>query len=565
MSAKIVRLPDTLINQIAAGEVVESSASVVKELVENSIDAGATSIAIEIEAGGRSRIRITDNGCGMEPDDAKLAMERHATSKLKAFEDMLTLSTMGFRGEALPSIASVSEFSLLTRPSHLKQGTLLLTDSEEGITTSSVTASIGTTIEVKNLFYNVPARKKFQKAPHHEFLEIRKTVTSLALAHPTIGFSLYHNKKAIFSLLPLSDCSFSEQLRHRVDAVLGPDFSTDLLPFSMEREGYCFTGYISSPSLHRPNRTGQHLFLNHRPVHVPLIGYAVRDGYATTLSDQRHPLFVIHGTLPGNRIDVNVHPQKKEVRLRHEPLIRSLIREGVEKTLQTHRPPSFSFEEAISIPLALQPMKRPELPSSPTLPWEAKKWAPTETKREEPLISPSLPFKIDPQILAITAPYILVASSSLNLSEESDTGWHLVHSLRAQETIVYETLVAESASVESQSLLLQETFSLASDESTFLETMLPLFREMGFHLVHKKERWHVEAIPAIWKGGSVIDFLCDWIHESLEKSMEKEQWRERMARFTSQRAVRSHLSLFGRRGAVDRKAAILLQKSFIST
>jgi DNA mismatch repair protein MutL len=337
---KIRVLDNHTINKIAAGEVIENPASVVKELVENALDAGSTEICVEIMAGGRELIRISDNGCGMSSEDAALCMERHATSKLVEVEDLQDVLTMGFRGEAIPSIASVSKFTLLTSPSGVNgknfEGTLTVVEGGRPILTAPAARSPGTTVEVKSLFFNVPVRLKFQKSPSFDTQEILKTLTLLSLGHPNIKFELISDQKQLLdtSLLP-TDHSFQEKLACRIEDTLGRDFLSSLLPVSFERDEYSLQGFIGFPTFNRQNKTGQYLFVNRRAIQSQLISFAVRDGYGTTLPAARHPVFIAHLDLPGHLIDVNVHPQKREIRLRQEQKLKSFIIEAIQKSIQT--------------------------------------------------------------------------------------------------------------------------------------------------------------------------------------------------------------------------------------
>ncbi len=328
MGSVIRVLKDDVINKIAAGEVVENPASVVKELVENSLDAGATDIAIEIKGGGRQLIRVTDNGCGMSPDDALLSVKRHATSKISDIDDLNQLNTMGFRGEAMASIASISQFTLITGQGG-GSGPLIFVNGGKVVKHASVAACRGTVIEVKSLFFNVPVRKKFQKSPARDSAEIFKIVSTMALGNPGVKFQLIRDGETALAA-PVLDGSCEKQLQERISSVLSRDFLTSCLPLKNES----IEGFIGNPSTTRQNRLGQYLFINRRPVISPQISRAVSDGYGTTIAPKRYPIFVLHMTMPGFDVDVNVHPQKREVRLRDEEGATGLVREAVSKALR---------------------------------------------------------------------------------------------------------------------------------------------------------------------------------------------------------------------------------------
>ena len=305
MSKKIQVLPNRTINQIAAGEVIENPSSVVKELVENAIDAGATQIQVELSGGGFQLIRIVDNGHGMSQDDAILSFERHATSKISSVEDLETLSTMGFRGEALASIASVAKVTMLTADG--TAGTKVEIVGGNIFHVGPCAMQKGTTIEVRSLFYNVPARKKFQKSAAASTGEISRMITKLSLGYPEIGFTLASQDR---ELLRTEAGSLEERIRD----VLGNTFILGCTPVTAKWDGMRVEGFIGLPKSARSNRSGQYLYVNRRNVLSPTIQGAVQEAYATMLQPKEFPIFVAHIAIEGCEIDVNVHPQKKEIR-----------------------------------------------------------------------------------------------------------------------------------------------------------------------------------------------------------------------------------------------------------
>ena len=357
MVSRIRVLQDNTINKIAAGEVIENTASVVKELVENSIDANSTEITVEVSSGGRHLIRVTDNGIGMNSDDVMLCLERHATSKIRNFEDLEHAPTLGFRGEAIPSIASVSKFMLLSchsaagdPQSAAQEATMVIVEGGNVIKCCPAARSQGTTVEVKSLFFNVPVRKKFMKAPHHDTADIIKILSGIALGHPAIKFQLISDQELILNTpgrANLENTSFQKLLERRISTILGAEFLSSTVPIDLCQDGYHLQGFLGRPSTTRPNRTGQHLFINHRQVISPPISQAVREGYGTALAAQRHPLYVLHVNFQNELVDVNVHPQKREVRLRQEHLLREIIAQGVRSVLCLPMPQSPSLLSSI--------------------------------------------------------------------------------------------------------------------------------------------------------------------------------------------------------------------------
>ncbi len=336
-------------NKIAAGEVVERPASVVKELIENALDAGSTSIRVEVRAGGKRLIRVSDNGGGMEREDALLALERHATSKVNRIEDLESIQTFGFRGEALASIASVSQFELLTRTADALEGTKV--DVEGGVFRSVQESgcSPGTHMSVNNLFYNVPARLKFLKTDTTEMNHVTNQVTWAALAHPKIHFSLTHNGRSIL------DVRACDSYLERVRLLYGREFAENLIEFTEELPDLKIYGLLGKPEFTKPNREYQLFFLNQRPIRSRIIGAALTEALDSMIAKDRQPVALLFLTLDPEAVDVNVHPAKIEVRFRNERTIYSgvvrMIRNAVHKTkyipkIETSVEPTQSEEDA---------------------------------------------------------------------------------------------------------------------------------------------------------------------------------------------------------------------------
>ena len=316
-----------LANQIAAGEVVERPASVVKELVENSIDAGATRIQIDIEKGGKNLIQVADNGMGMSGEDAQLAFSRHATSKIASAEDLEGILTLGFRGEALPSIASVAKVRLSTASDENQGGTLAVFEGGAGGSFKDIACPRGTTIEVAQLFFNTPARRKFLKGDSTEFSHIAQVVTHQALAHSHIHFNLKHNGREIINTLP------TEQFLYRIAELFGAELVKELVKVEKETEDYKLEGYVSSPIYTRANRSAQYCFINRRFVRDKVILHATQHGYSHLLPKGRHPVIFLDLTMDPKLLDVNVHPSKAEVRFAYQQEVHQLVSEGVRNAL----------------------------------------------------------------------------------------------------------------------------------------------------------------------------------------------------------------------------------------
>jgi DNA mismatch repair protein MutL len=358
-------LSDQVANQIAAGEVVERPASVVKELLENSLDAGATRIRIEVEAGGRKLIRIVDNGCGMVRDDALLAFERHATSKLRSSDDLLSIATLGFRGEALPSIASVARVHLETRAAEDDAGTLVEIAAGKILRVEEAGLPHGTTIAVKDLFFNTPARRKFLKSESTELSHIAALVTHYALAHPTRHFELHTTTQAL--LVAPAVANAGERLYQIFGAETAGlmlrtaaemDFARAGLPepppwkreedYEPADPGYLrITGFVSKPELQRLNRNAMYVFVNHRLVRDKLVIHALTEAYRNVIPPTSFPVVLLFVEMPPKEVDVNVHPAKTEVRFRQPTFVHDFIRDTVRTTLMQARPAA-SFAAALS-------------------------------------------------------------------------------------------------------------------------------------------------------------------------------------------------------------------------
>jgi DNA mismatch repair protein MutL len=336
---KITRLPSDLADQIAAGEVVERPASVVKELVENAIDAGARRIAIHVELGGKRQVRVEDDGEGMEPEDARLALERHATSKIRRAEDLAAIQTLGFRGEALPSIASVSHFVLRTRARGRDTGTEIRVNGGVVAAVAEVAAAEGTVVEVHDLFYNLPARRKFMKSDSAESAQVSRVTTQLALAYPEVGFALTSGGRTLLQ------CPPTAMLRDRLYQLYGD--RDDLLQVHKEAGGLRLNGYIASLAEQGPTRGPQNVFINRRIVKDRTIAHAIITAYSMASIKERNPEVHLFLETPPEAIDVNVHPTKAEVRFRDQSLVHEVVRRGLMDALGAGSAPQLQLRPEV--------------------------------------------------------------------------------------------------------------------------------------------------------------------------------------------------------------------------
>jgi DNA mismatch repair protein MutL len=331
VSRRVRALPDALIDQIAAGEVVERPASVVKEMVENALDAGASRVRVEVRAGGRDWIAVTDDGCGMPPEDARLALQRHATSKIASASDLLGIGTYGFRGEALPAIASVSQLRLRTRRAEAPEALEILVDQGRLVEERAAGAPAGTRVEVADLFGGVPARRKFLKRPATEWGHVADWLARAALALPEVHFETRRDERT-----PLV-WPAARDLLDRIAAVLGEEEAGSLVPVEREEGDLALRGYSSRPDRHRPTLSGVHLFVNRRPVRDRLLRHALAEVYRELLPRGRHPSAVLFLELPAEAVDVNVHPAKWEVRFADPQQIHRLLRHAVREAVAERR------------------------------------------------------------------------------------------------------------------------------------------------------------------------------------------------------------------------------------
>jgi DNA mismatch repair protein MutL len=335
----IQQLPDSIANQIAAGEVVQRPASVVKELLENAVDAGAQSIKLIVRDAGKALIQVVDDGCGMSETDARMSFERHATSKIRTAEDLFKIRTMGFRGEALASIAAVAQVELKTRKSQEEMGTCIIVHGSRVEDQSYCQTAKGTSVQVRNLFYNTPGRRKFLKSDSVEFRHIRDEFINMALAHPELELNFYKGDQLLYQLNP-------GNLRNRVVAILGEENNKRIIPVDETSSSVKIRGFVGKPEFARKSRKEQYLFVNQRYVKNFYITHAITTAYKDLIEEGRHPFFVLFLSLDPASIDINVHPTKHEVKFEDERLVYQIIHVAIKHALGKHNViPSLDFEQ----------------------------------------------------------------------------------------------------------------------------------------------------------------------------------------------------------------------------
>ena len=513
---KIRLLPDEVASQVAAGEVVERPASVVKELVENSIDAGAGRITVEFVRGGTQLIRVTDDGCGMDREDALLSLERHATSKIRTAGDLAAVTTMGFRGEAVPSIASVSRFRLVTRPPGVGAGTEILVAGGKIESVSDSGEAPGTSIEVRTLFFNLPARRKFLRGEETEAAHIVHQMQSLALAHPGVAMTLVREGKKVWQAAATPD------LGVRLRDLFGEDFLRRMLPLDPgEENGVKISGFLSKPGEGRPDREQQFMILNGRVVQCPAIFQPLREAYSEALPRGRHPLAVLSITMDPLAFDCNVHPAKREVRLHRPDLVRQAVFLAARRLLESLRKPAISVAPSATQPVPQNPVSAPAVPiqSSP-----ASEPIPVPNS-PAPLAGAFRPPSQEGLDLEIPAPtedafHLIGGLDDRWILMQSNDGLVLLNIRAASERILFENLrrEMEAGTVPAQRLLIPEIIELPVRDSVWISENLPALGATGFALEpFGGSAFKIEALPAALAGRDARATLLD-ICESLRAS-----------------------------------------------
>jgi DNA mismatch repair protein MutL len=525
--SKIQQLPNHLINQIAAGEVVERPASVVKELVENSLDAGATSIEVEIEAGGLKLIRIVDNGIGIEKDDLALALSRHATSKIYSLDDLETINSLGFRGEALPSIASVSRLNISSVTSGESHGWKLEARSNGDLEPVN-TQQVGTSIEVRDLFYNVPARKKFLRTERTEFNHIESLFKNLALSNPAVTMRLVHNRKTIYQLN--NDPAVTDY-QTRLARLCGKEFASSLVTINAQVDGMALNGWVALPTFSRSQADMQYFFVNQRMIRDKVISHAVRQAYQDVLFHGRHPAFVLYLGIDPRQVDVNVHPQKHEVRFRNSRQVHDFLYRSLHHALADIQPehqigsPAFALNTGTGTFVPSEPMQqgRIDFKAGATARSYNDYFRPSSQVKEQMegyiQLTADAPSITSSNEGALAPPlgYALAQLKGIYILAENDIGLVLVDMHAAHERIVYERmkLHAEQEGIISQPLLVPLTLNVSKSEAALVENEAEEMSRFGLKLERlSHEQIRIREVPALLRNADieklVRDVLSDW-------------------------------------------------------
>ena len=498
-------LPLHVANKIAAGEVVERPASIVKEFIENALDAGARNIKVTIAQGGRKLVAVQDDGCGMTREDALLSLERQATSKILDVDDIEEINTFGFRGEAIPSIASVSRFTMTTRRSESDEGFRLVVNAGSLDETGTAGCPPGTTVEARDLFCNIPARRKFLKSYATEEGHVKNVFTVAAIANPSVSFTLVIDGREVSRL------SAAENTVDRVREIFGREFSESLteLDGSFPAKGISVKGFIEKPNLSTPTRRDQFVFINGRAATSPSVAYALREAYPRKQGDVR-PAAIIFISLPPNQVDVNVHPMKREVRFRDNAAIKAALIDTIGNALtlksENTPPPSLERVTAVEAPLIAKsepvaresaPQIKPQVSSSIFAP------SPRVPIAQPERAATQIEFAVDPES-SRSKPWewfnFLCTTSSGFILIETDAGIVTICPRAAKERIAYERLLAETSQEKqtSQALLIPETVKLPSADALRIKSSLAAIAATGFQIDEfGADTFKIDAVPQI--------------------------------------------------------------------
>jgi DNA mismatch repair protein MutL len=513
-------LPPQLINQIAAGEVVERPASVVKELVENSLDAGARQINIEVDQGGIKRILIRDDGIGIVQRELTIALSRHATSKVVQFKDLESLQSMGFRGEALPSISSVSRLRVISRHQDAEEAWEVTGDGSDSVTEPKPAAHPpGTSVEVCDLFYNTPARRKFLRTEKTEFNHISSLIQRLALAHFDVGFALHHNRRQIFTLSPCHDHRDREM---RIRELLGAGFLDQALAIEEQAGDMVLSGWVARPSFSRSQADMQYFYVNQRMVRDKLVTHAIRQGYQDVLYHGRHPAYLLFLGLDPRKVDVNVHPTKHEVRFRDSRSVHDFIYRGLHRSLAQTQPQHQPNQETVveSMPVqrssfghaqqqgmdlrAVQRSAAYRAAFAAQQPSPVQKDAVAESSHGEQ--APPLGFALG-QLHGV---YILA---------QNEAGLVLVDMHAAHERITYERfkLTHNGDGITSQPLLVPVTVAVSTTEADLAEEYQSMLSRLGVEVSRMgRDSLAIRTIPALLRGADAEQLLRDLLADLAE-------------------------------------------------
>jgi DNA mismatch repair protein MutL len=573
---RIHSLPTQLVNQIAAGEVVERPSSVVKELVENCFDAGAGQITIDIEQGGSRLIKIRDNGCGIVKEDLPLALSRHATSKIASLKDLERVVSMGFRGEALPSISSVSRLTLISRTRDADCAWKVLADgSERDFDPQPDPHPQGTTVDVRDLFYNTPARRKFLKTEKTEFAHIETLIQRMALSRFDIGFTLSHNQKEILNLKPAATDREQEQ---RIAGICGSSFIENSIKIDYAASDLQLSGWVGLPTFSRSQQDMQFFYVNGRLVKDKLVSHAVKQAYQDVLFHGRHPVFVLYLTLDPALVDVNAHPAKLEVRFREGRLVHDFLFSALHRSLANLRPGRNAIEQTAPQPQAVLDTKPNNDGWLDDVTQKSASGLGAKTTYSSRLPQQaSLPLQVEESIQAYASLYpkpepvvpltqtgmpplghAIAHLHNIYILSETPDGIILVDAHAAHERITYERLKQQyqNGKVPSQPLLLPIKIKVSTAEAELAEQEHEFFSTLGFEINRSgPETITLRSMPILLSNIDTEKLIRDVLADITEHGMSQriqEKSNEILATVACHGAVRAH-----RRLTIDEMNALL--------
>lgn len=550
MSDIIQLLPDHIANQIAAGEVIQRPASVVKELMENAIDAGADQIQVVIKDAGKTLIKVIDNGAGMTAKDAIVCFERHATSKVRKADDLFALTTKGFRGEALASIAAIAHVVLKTKQSNSETGTEVTIEGSKIKNTEETITSNGTMFEVKNLFYNVPARRNFLKAESTEFNHITEEFLRIALAHPELSFTLTHNDKVIYQLS-------GAVLRKRIVDLLGKNVNNKLVPIEETTDIVSVKGFVLKPDAAKKRRGEQYFFVNNRFFKSSYFNHAVNKAYDGLIASDQFPSYFLYLDIDTTKIDVNVHPTKTEIKFEEEKFIYSILLSSIKQALGKYNiAPTLDFERETSfdIPASMrnQPTIEPEIKVDPTYNPFNKSYTDNSSRstgRKSETFTPGIQNQgfgqehakpedwanfytiseeddndvqgeIELEIEDGTKNYIL--KNNL-LIKPSKSGLMLIHLRRALERINYDEIMSKfiSSPIDSQQLLFPVEVEISNQDKANWEENRVLLKQLGYSGEATDNTLQISSVPVVIQEETIIDSVQEILEKLAFKNIDK--------------------------------------------
>lgn len=552
---RIQYLDNHLTNQIAAGEVIERPASVVKELVENSLDAGAHKIQIEVKQGGIELIQIRDDGIGIHPDDLKLALCSHATSKIKSFDDLENVLSLGFRGEALASVAAIARVELQSRCQTESVAQSITAEGGEISAITPIAHPQGTTIAVKDLFYNVPARRKFLKKPNTEFSHIENIVNRLALGRFDVGFELIHNEKTLFNTNVATSIAEKEK---RLANILGNSFVENALAIEFSAAGLKLSGWIGMPTFNRAQTDMQFFYVNGRFVRDKLLSHALKHAYRDVMFNQRFPVYVLYLEIDPTMVDVNVHPTKHEVRFRDSNLVHDFVSKGVHDALAQIKPASsvaepIVIEEEVAVqtvattavadPVVATPVITPP-PKPRQMEFSMQETQPIYEKFYEPIKIAEKPLAEEPKDFPLG--YAIAQLHDIYILAQNKQGLIIVDMHAAHERIIYEKLKTQydEHALEIQNLLLPIPINLSRQEMSTYETLNETLIQLGITTdIAGPDTIVVRSVPVLIKDAEipklVHDILADVIEEGQSKRG-KEVIHTTLATVACRAAIKAH-------------------------